>query len=702
MNFPDPAPEDVILPGAAVVQPPQDQEPLKLDDFIALCRRAGVVAPDASLALDECFIFKHRPDYQSIIGEWGALIGHRPYDDVSDTSDPIATESNGVNRIWSWDHRKQTLEFVCEHWRSENSDVAPSLEKKQVIHTNETSTSWNLYAKPATHGQVHLSARPTLFNDDGTLLRIGAQLFSLEAERTYQPLASGKADLCEHPSYFEEFARRGAFVAIASRAHTAAQNVYDDFKTFDGFGATLLRLESLALDEYDETDDESESESDPDEFSVTSSESDGRESWSEGSTDVDDMLESDFDSDSASVDSSSSSSADAQSVKTPVDEPQIDAPSRPDTPEVDETGIEPDAKSIPDDESRPPSVILAPPDHGLGRRGIYRSRRPPRAYVIERGSAREREPEVLLTVFGIHNAGPPTKLFQYKHPLSHMIYESPPALHPHKTLAVWPLGSGSILFADFVEKTYHVQQLRPSTSFSRNVSMKVHFSPCGQYLHVAALEARPESGEEPNPRHRSRSSSIGLRIYLLLSTFRLSSRKTARSPPPLVHRAIANLGKHIKLNVLRLPFTFVWTETDLFVTQRGTTLSVQRLALFGASQSTTPKSPEAHVLVPKNTIILPVSASTRDVHFMPSDGDNCTVIIGSDPRMDASSLAIAPGTRGMLSPPIGAYLHAKDLGGWIGSEAVPIPNGQGVGKLAERREFYFIEGCNIEPWIEAR
>ncbi|KAL8709240.1 MAG: hypothetical protein Q9220_005983 [cf. Caloplaca sp. 1 TL-2023] len=84
-----------------------------------------------------------------------------------------------------------------------------------------------------------------------------------------------------------------------------------------------------------------------------------------------------------------------------------------------------------------------------------------------------------------------TPMFRFSIDLSHVLFESPPVLHPSASLLVWPLHQGEILFADFLHKTYFTRTLRPSKPHSCYIFIKCHFSRNGHFLHIAALEARP-------------------------------------------------------------------------------------------------------------------------------------------------------------------------------------------------------------------
>lgn len=66
------------------------------------------------------------------------------------------------------------------------------------------------------------------------------------------------------------------------------------------------------------------------------------------------------------------------------------------------------------------------------------------------------------------SSGQTVRLFHYEHDIPAMLYHSPPVLHPSKSLVVWPLGGGEVLFADYVEKTYFVRAVMPTTRNSKS------------------------------------------------------------------------------------------------------------------------------------------------------------------------------------------------------------------------------------------
>ncbi|KAI0046457.1 hypothetical protein FA95DRAFT_1371839 [Auriscalpium vulgare] len=620
-------------------------------------------------------------------------------------------------RLSSWDHTQRVLEFICERWIACDSSSAPTLRTKQIIRTDEAATNWCMYAKRSTEEAVQLVARPTMFSEDGGLLRIGAQLFYLDDKHHYQPLTRADAKDNGCPSYFEEFSGRGSLVAIGSRAFTTARELQTTDRTFGDFGKDFARMERVVCEDdgfYGVDSDEG------DELSDGSSDSDsveeGYESWSEGSSDTEEDLDSDFDEDEGPASSSDDDDTEDEEQDSTSEEEDTKSETSEDLPPL---SINATAellralKSQPDLDSDDEEGIW-----GLevdAHLGTFTGHVHP---ALKEGSA-SREPEILLTIFDTSAGGSPKKVFQYSHSLSFMLYASPPVMHPNKSLVVWPLGAGDMLFADFIANTYFVRKLRPSAPRTRHISVKLRFSRCGQYLHIASLEAQTPKSRRRPPRPRPTESQPlpELRIFLLLSTYRLSSRNHTRSPPTLVHRVKVDLGGHEALSVLRLPFTFTWTESDLFVTHSTNILAVNRISLYRRANMCAQKT--QNVLVPKNTTFLPDTAAAREVHFVPpADGRQACVIVGSESRTGNIAFINLPSQpemqlaaevtdamtggdrRGMLSPPVGCYLKDEDLGEWVRSEDVPVPKGRGVCKLDRRKEkFDPDDDCDVEPYL---
>ncbi len=215
--------------------------------------------------------------------------------------------------------------------------------------------------------------------------------------------------------------------------------------------------------------------------------------------------------------------------------------------------------------------------------------------------------------------------------------------------------------------------------------MKTHFSPCGEYLHIASVEARLGRTRSAAAKDSCGDCEDKQRIVLslFLTTHRLSSRKTSTSPPRLIHRVKLTLGHFTGMSLAKLPFTFTWTPDHLHFTISGTRLNVFRIGLFRPSMSSA-----AVVTVPRLSVMLPLSASARQVHYLPparEGGGSVTargvVLLGSygarGERVQLRHNSIQALRRGMgdvpdkelqdyPSPAVGLSVdEEQDLGGWI-------------------------------------
>jgi hypothetical protein len=289
----------------------------------------------------------------------------------------------------------------------------------------------------------------------------------------FQPL-SFSAPKNELPEYFEEIVGRGTFIAVGSRAYTAATDIHcpKRYEVEEGFGPSFTRMEcAVSADRkrrpavYDgyASDEDSDSCLSSDESLDTEDEPEGYESWSEGSTDNEDIVDSDYadsngEEENLFTDSSSeeeSGEASEASSASQEDSTESDA----DASSVDDSYVPAEAiygyQSDSDDE-----------DHAWGHAMDARLGGSRRVASDRHSSSTPQEPEMLLTVFDI-SGGVPKKLFHYTHPLTIMIYASPPAIHPRAPLVAWALGAGDVLFADFVGKTFFTRKLRPSARYSK-------------------------------------------------------------------------------------------------------------------------------------------------------------------------------------------------------------------------------------------
>jgi hypothetical protein len=225
---------------------------------------------------------------------------------------------------------------------------------------------------------------------------------------------------------------------------------------------------------------------------------------------------------------------------------------------------------------------------------------------------------------------------------------------------------------------------------ARHICMKARFSPCGCYLHIASLEARVASKQEDTEWAATTARAKGtfstdkeIVLSLFLTTDRLSEHKTTRSPPRLIHRVKITLGQFAGLSLAKLPFIFTWTPDHLYFSISGNRLNVFRIELFNPAPSVPPVS------VPQLSVMLPLSASCRQVHYLPrgDSGGRGIVLIGSyggHSRVQLKHRSVKAVRLGMGDclnkdlldypcPPVGFYIEEeRDLGGWgaISKESV--------------------------------
>jgi hypothetical protein len=225
---------------------------------------------------------------------------------------------------------------------------------------------------------------------------------------------------------------------------------------------------------------------------------------------------------------------------------------------------------------------------------------------------------------------------------------------------------------------------------------------------MAALEAQVQKTKKTTRQaDATQESPPGLHLFLLIFTYRLSSRKPTRSPPTLVHRVKLDLRKcEGPFDVRRIPFTFNWSAQHLYVTRSAAVLDILRIPLFKDLSSSGEVVP-AKVLVPRNRIFLPETSALRLVHFVPapegSDGKDF-VIVESETRTRENTIAkrskydvetdFARLIKVNLLPAVGAFLGSQDTGDWVDSQEVVVPQARYVGKLDRHREkFNPIDDC---------
>jgi hypothetical protein len=319
----------------------------------------------------------------------------------------------------------------------------------------------------------------------------------------------------------------------------------------------------------------------------------------------------------------------------------------------------------------------------------------------------------------------PAQVFRFTCRSAGQLYDSPPVFHPTQNLVVWPLGANELLFADFVSNTFFSRILRNGLPSSCSISVQCRFSACGQYLHMASVDGFVVTDEDGD-------KALALRLHI--STYRLSKRKTTRSPPKLVYRTSINLNRSFseedKLSVDNLPFTLTWTREHIYVAESRRELRVYRIPLYQEveDRDRSDDAPKA-VFTNSGDVFLPESALMRKVYFFPTLGQNAsepkskkskgksgskeayaaTVLIGaqnltSRPFIMGDSLGAQTVER---TPPQGLHLTAAQLGRWETAEGheggirmlKKAETWRGGQLLAKFEKFDRSEDCDIVPYL---
>ena len=244
--------------------------------------------------------------------------------------------------------------------------------------------------------------------------------------------------------------------------------------------------------------------------------------------------------------------------------------------------------------------------------------------------------------------------------------------------------------------------------------MKCHFSPCSKYLHIASLEAQQMKQSRSEIKDGTKRR---LALSAFISTHRLSTRKTTRSPPTLVHRVKVILGSTNSLCPTRMPVEVTWAEKAVYLSSSSDSnlLTLLRINLFPPAKESAAADYNA-VSVPKLPILLPESARSRSVHYYPPQANttHALILIGSwaskpesdneksTPQNDREEYDTIQGLPETVSPPIGFYVDVeKDLGGWGASNAEEeIDKDVDKGQLKQKMEIFAAEDdCDIEHYF---
>ena len=383
--------------------------------------------------------------------------------------------------------------FHHKTWNLPNREMSAMLSVKTAISTSLDRKRW-----------ADAKVLSVSFTPDLDVLRIGSQIYSVNTGGEYRAI-DGLEITSDHQNFcFEEITSRGSLLVVTSRRKlpTITEPRGREAAKVDQPSDTLLvssgtlSSNSMLDKELKSTDcrhcsrepsksdhasdtspanredssdkDVSDSDSCPsDEVSEWNS---AEESWSEGSTEIDELGNPLNSSDESSSDSSE---AEAHSDDE-SDAPEDDAAS--DTAinsygqlyeESDSDGGDVDFDSVSDesydgdhesdwsdDNNQDEDLHFDSDDEErLIRRMAYSRQDRKRDAKVQQG---------VLTIYDLA-ASSPTQIFTFTHQLPIMLYNSPPAIHPTKPLVVWPLCGGDVLFADFEGKSYFIRRARTTT-----------------------------------------------------------------------------------------------------------------------------------------------------------------------------------------------------------------------------------------------
>ena len=219
-------------------------------------------------------------------------------------------------------------------------------------------------------------------------------------------------------------------------------------------------------------------------------------------------------------------------------------------------------------------------------------------------------------------------------------------------------------------------------------------------------------------------TKVPLNLSAFITTYRLSNRKTTRSPPILIHRAKVNLGSTTALSPTRMPVEVTWAEKEVYLSSSSDTnqFTLLHVKLFPPAKDIT-DADYSVISVPKLPILLPKSARFRSVHYYPPQSNSTRALIIIDSCTNAKSENDDKGKKPTLennatedkdtihdppdttSPPIGFYVDVeKDLGGWGASDAeVKIEKDKDKGYLKQKMEIFAGEDdCDLEHYFFTR
>ena len=398
------------------------------------------------------------------------------------------------------------LTFHHKTWKMPSQETPASLGTVATISTTMDRKRW-----------ADADLKLVSFTSDLAVLRIGSQIFSANSTGEYRAIdgldiASSHKNTC-----IEDVTSRGSLLVVASRRRMPAtterrgREAVKADQSSDGLiaspgtpapdpnlGKELSASEcdhcsrepspsnrasdtSPAKEEGSSHKNGSDSDSSCPSNEISEWNS-AEESWSEGSTEVDELGNPLISSDESSCNSSEAEFDSDDGSESPQDDAASDTvinsygqlyeESDSDGGDVDfdcgsdngsydgdyesdwsfDNNHEEDLHFDSDDEER------------LVRQMAYSRQDKKRDAKVQQG---------VLTIYDLA-VSPPTQIFMFTHELPIMLYDSPPAIHPTKPLVVWPLCGGDVLFADFEGKSYFIRRARTTTRKSRSRVFSSH------------------------------------------------------------------------------------------------------------------------------------------------------------------------------------------------------------------------------------
>ncbi|KAI0165336.1 hypothetical protein GGR52DRAFT_575424 [Hypoxylon sp. FL1284] len=667
---------------------------------------------------DECDVSRYRGEItrclSGIMGR-GSFLSNMKEENVSfmlqkgdynaNTFDPgvaegFHTDGSRAAIVSSKSTAQGSFSLTVGIWGPRTKRPSSTYNATNMLSIDEKRSNWSLYAGKSRDAKKRLSRPdPISFSADLGVLRVGSQLLQRDKWGSYKEIEGLGALKTDLARYFEEFAVRDGVIVMTRRRNRSQDdivepgmsdadlefvaNIMHGWRTGEMHAAeseavnkTSQRSSSQSSDS-EESDDGYSAETDDAPSDYTScgdvSCDDNISSESEAERSVEEEFSEGSDQSASSLDVSDEDDTSDDSSENLSDHYSDDAKAgiilAHEDLVKDPTGYVGDSSSA---KSGRAATSSSDEDEAIDRYAGFRRTRRRRG---RSGGSEDNDFTGSIAVINIKGTKP-QRIFHHSYELPVMLYHSPPAIHPSKPIVVWPLCGGDILFIDYAQKTYFTRSVQATTRFTRHVCMKVHFSECGTYMHIATIEAQDKgktqirsiAGKEPKQ----------LSIAVFVTTYQLREDKTSTRVQTLIHRVKARLGNITNISVTKLPITFTWTRDHVYVTQSSYKLTVMRVNLFRSTGSS--RSPSNSPMIPRETVPLPASAQQREVrYFPPTAADRRgVVLIGSHRSQRFPAVNIRPAHPTHVdvdvrnspyrfpSPPVGLYVDEdKDLGGWV-------------------------------------